>query len=174
MSFLLLLLLLPSISAPAVRGGAAARVLHVKLRSGSASLPLTRTQLTVPNARSPVRGEGVHSLSLFVFLSLHVLVLAAAPLFSSSSSSSALLPFPACFGRLPALLCSISAARHAFSITLPGPVAPLSSPAPHLVPSCQNLRQQTCESTQTLYVFNRPFNTPHLSLWSAFIVLGKL
>lgn len=163
--------------------------MHVNLRPRLSPLPLTWTQLTVPNARSPVRGEGVHALSLFVFLSLHVLVFAAAPLSSSSSSSphqsafsssfsasiaATLLPFSACFGRLPALLCSTSAALHAFSITLPGPVAPLRSPAPHLVPSCQDLRQQTCESSQALYFFKGPFNTPHLNLWSAFIVLGKL
>lgn len=58
------------------------------VRSRSGSLPLTRTQLTVPNARSPVRGEGVHplrwSFSLCMFSSwllrallLHLLLLPA-------------------------------------------------------------------------------------------------
>lgn len=139
---------------------AAARVARVELRSRLGSLLLTWTHLTVPNAHSPVRGEGVHSLAPSLFLSPRVLVFALLLCphqytFSSSFCPHCLRSTPLLSVLLQAPLCSIPAALHAFSITsLPGPVAPLHSLAPRLFPSCQHLHQRTCESTLILYFLN--------------------
>lgn len=90
---------------------AAARVARVKLRSRLGCLLLTWTHLTVPNARSPVRGEGVHSLAPSLFLSLRVLVFAL-PLCPPLSTrfpalfapiAAALLLSSLCFWRLPSV-----------------------------------------------------------------------